>query len=77
MKADSKPLSSFWDAYSRLTESVPLSWQERLFCDHFRNGDIPSALDIPTGLGKTSVMAVWLIVQAWGAHLPRRLVYVV
>ena len=35
------------------------------------------AVDIPTGLGKTSVMALWLIAIAEGANLPRRLVYVV
>jgi CRISPR-associated endonuclease/helicase Cas3 len=32
---------------------------------------------LPTGLGKTSVMAIWLIARAHGAKLPRRLVYVV
>ncbi|MGH9204865.1 MAG: DEAD/DEAH box helicase family protein, partial [Vicinamibacterales bacterium] len=35
------------------------------------------ALDIPTGLGKTATMAVWLVARALGASLPRRLVYVV
>jgi CRISPR-associated endonuclease/helicase Cas3 len=34
-------------------------------------------VDIPTGLGKTAVMALWLIARAGGAQLPRRLVYVV
>jgi CRISPR-associated endonuclease/helicase Cas3 len=38
---------------------------------------LPDALDIPTGLGKTSVMAIWLVARACGARLPRRLVYVV
>ena len=32
---------------------------------------------MPTGLGKTSVMALWLIALAAGADVPRRLVYVV
>lgn len=40
-------------------------------------GTVPAALDIPTGLGKTKVMALWLIALASGAPLPRRLVYVV
>jgi CRISPR-associated endonuclease/helicase Cas3 len=40
-------------------------------------GEIPRALDIPTGLGKTAVMAIWLVARASGARLPRRLVYVV
>ena len=35
------------------------------------------SVDVPTGLGKTSVMALWLIALAEGAELPRRLVYVV
>ena len=34
-------------------------------------------MDVPTGLGKTAVMALWLIALAEGANLPRRLVYVV
>ena len=38
---------------------------------------LPRVVDIPTGLGKTSVMALWLIALAEGARLPRRLVYVV
>src|SRR5262249_25246354 len=40
-------------------------------------GDLPVAVDLPTGLGKTSVMTIWLIARAHGARLPRRLVYVV
>jgi CRISPR-associated endonuclease/helicase Cas3 len=39
--------------------------------------NLPDALDIPTGLGKTSVMAIWLVARTCGASLPRRLVYVV
>ncbi len=54
----------------------PFRWQMRLLRD-LVNGDIPRFVDIPTGLGKTSVMALWLIALAEGAHLPRRLVYVV
>jgi CRISPR-associated endonuclease/helicase Cas3 len=51
-------------------------WQEDLLA-RFKRGDIPSALDIPTGLGKTAVMAIWLVARACGSKLPRRLVYVV
>lgn len=51
-------------------------WQHDLFA-RFQAGRIPAALDIPTGLGKTSVMALWLAARASGAQLPRRLVYVV
>ncbi len=54
----------------------PFRWQRRLF-DDLLEGRVPSALDLPTGLGKTSVMTIWLIARAHGAKLPRRLVYVV
>lgn len=55
---------------------APMRWQQRLYRE-FLDGRIPSALDLPTGLGKTSVITIWLIAQAHGAALPRRLVYVV
>jgi CRISPR-associated endonuclease/helicase Cas3 len=48
----------------------------RLFLD-FIQGKIPEALDVPTGLGKTSVMGIWLAARALGSPVPRRLVYVV
>ncbi len=54
----------------------PFRWQQR-FLNRLINNDIPEVVDIPTGLGKTSVMALWLIALAEGASLPRRLVYVV
>src|SRR5581483_12302271 len=56
--------------------NTPFPWQEKLLI-RFSNGVIDRALDIPTGLGKTSVMAIWLVARARGANLPRRLVYVV
>ena len=63
--------------FKTLTGFSPLSWQSRLFSEYFEKGAIPAAVDIPTGLGKTAVMALWLIARASGAPLPRRLVYVV
>lgn len=54
----------------------PFPWQLDLL-KRFERGEIPPALDIPTGLGKTAVMAIWLVARARGANLPRRLVYVV
>jgi len=63
--------------FKTLTGFSPLSWQSRLFSEYFEKGEIPAAVDIPTGLGKTAVMALWLIARAGGAQLPRRLVYVV
>ncbi len=54
----------------------PFPWQLALL-DRLLRGDCPRALDIPTGLGKTAVMAIWLVARACGANLPRRLVYIV
>jgi CRISPR-associated endonuclease/helicase Cas3 len=56
--------------------SKPFPWQIELL-DRFLNARLPSAVDIPTGLGKTAVMAIWLVSRAAGAKVPRRLVYVV
>lgn len=55
---------------------TPFPWQEELL-KRFINGVPVGAVDIPTGLGKTSVMAIWLVARVVGAKLPRRLVYVV
>ena len=51
-------------------------WQlELLRC--FLRGDKIQALDVPTGLGKTATIGIWLVARALGAPLPCRLVYVV
>jgi CRISPR-associated endonuclease/helicase Cas3 len=54
----------------------PYLWQSDLY-ELLLKGDIPDALDIPTGLGKTAIIAIWLAARVSGAMLPRRLVYVV
>ena len=66
----------FEELFVELTGNPPFPWQRALY-ERLLGGDIPRELDIPTGLGKTSVMAIWLIARATGAELPRRLVYVV
>jgi CRISPR-associated endonuclease/helicase Cas3 len=59
-----------------------MRWQSRLF-DRLRSGnELPRICDLPTGLGKTSVIPIWLIAlaahrQEGSAPLPRRLVYIV
>jgi CRISPR-associated endonuclease/helicase Cas3 len=66
-------------AFQVLTGHSPMRWQCRLF-ERMLGGNLPDAVDLPTGLGKTSVMAIWLLARALaGAEtaLPRRLVYVV
>lgn len=55
---------------------TPFPWQVQLL-SRFMSGTVDRSLDIPTGLGKTAVMAIWLVARAMGAPLPRRLVYVV
>ncbi|WP_186774992.1 type I-G CRISPR-associated helicase/endonuclease Cas3g [Allorhodopirellula solitaria] len=55
----------------------PFPWQNALLDRLTGRVGNRLVLDVPTGLGKTSVMAAWLVALASGADLPRRLVYVV
>lgn len=68
---------SFKKDFEELMGFSPFEWQKCLFHDYFAKGNIPPALDIPTGLGKTLVMAIWYLALKTGAPVPRRLVYVV
>lgn len=61
----------------------PFYWQESLF-ESLRAGQCPTEITVPTGLGKTGIMPVWLLALAWQIEhdsrrltLPRRLVWVV
>ncbi|MDP2320179.1 MAG: type I-U CRISPR-associated helicase/endonuclease Cas3 [Acidobacteriota bacterium] len=67
---------SFDDDFTLLTSNPPFPWQRALY-ERFVACDFPKACDLPTGLGKTSVMALWLLALARNPRLPRRLVYVV
>ncbi len=68
----------FDTAFAALTGNEPFPWQRALYEKHFSKGDIPASCNLPTGLGKTSVIAVWLIALAnHPDRMPRRLVYVV
>jgi CRISPR-associated endonuclease/helicase Cas3 len=70
---------SFDKAYRELTGHNHFPWQKRLY-EAFIKGCIPGTCDIPTGLGKTSVIAIWLLALASKSpetKIPRRLVYVV
>ncbi len=67
-----------------MTDHAPLEWQRRLFAKYLAVGRIPRSVTLPTGLGKTSVIPIWLIALAQSAsesagvpRLPRRLVYIV
>ncbi len=71
----------FKDAFKKLTTHEPFKWQTRLYTDYFSLGKLPDVIDIPTGLGKTSIMAIWYLAFKAGValpeRLPRRLIYVV
>jgi CRISPR-associated endonuclease/helicase Cas3 len=68
----------FRRVFETLTGRRPFPWQEALYHDWLARGVFPDSCDIPTGLGKTLVIAVWLIAYAIRPDtVPRRLVYVV
>lgn len=75
-------MPEFLPAYLAITGHPPFRWQTRLF-ERLIRGEVPQRCDLPTGLGKTSVIAIWLIALASQLakerrpRLPRRLVYVV
>lgn len=76
------PSIQFDTAFSALTDHRPLGWQRRLFDRLYSGQEIPRVCDLPTGLGKTSVIPIFVIALARQAEdgsvsLPRRLVYVV
>jgi CRISPR-associated endonuclease/helicase Cas3 len=71
----------FAASFEALTGHKPLRWQLRLF-ERLAERAVPRVCDLPTGLGKTSVIVIWLIALAAQARaeritLPRRLVYIV
>ncbi len=76
------PAPPFDASFSALTGYSPMRWQARLF-RRMVDGAIPPACDLPTGLGKTSVIPIWLIAlvsrvrTAGSPPFPRRLVYIV
>ncbi len=71
------PSLPFAAAFRYLTENNPFPWQSALY-ERFTTNDLPSSANIPTGLGKTSIIAVWLVALAqYPDRVPRRLVYVV
>jgi CRISPR-associated endonuclease/helicase Cas3 len=69
--------------FNKLTGKEPFAWQRELFL-RLTRGAFPSECDIPTGLGKTSIIAIWLLAlandltrQGSERNIPLRLVYVV
>lgn len=71
---------NFDRAFKLLTGNPPFPWQRALYRRFVgeESGGIPQSCSLPTGLGKTSVVAIWLIALANRPDLiPRRLIYVV
>jgi len=72
----------FKDAYRALTgHPLHFPWQKRTF-EKLAEGRPPEIVNLPTGTGKTSLIALWLIAIGWQGSqgtitLPRRLVWVV
>ena len=71
----------FAKSFEALTGFSPMKWQTRLY-ERMLANDIPNVLSLPTGLGKTSVIPIWLIALCYQAQndkitLPRRMAYVV
>lgn len=65
-------------AFSALTGNPPFPWQRELYAKWLSVGKFPDSCNLPTGLGKTSVVAIWLVALAnHPTKLPRRLEYVV
>jgi CRISPR-associated endonuclease/helicase Cas3 len=71
-------VARFDTVFEALTGNPPFPWQQSLYDDWFAQGVIPPSCNLPTGLGKTSVIPIWLIALANNpGKVPRRLVYVV
>ncbi|MFG0285902.1 MAG: type I-U CRISPR-associated helicase/endonuclease Cas3 [Phycisphaerales bacterium JB039] len=70
-------LADFSATFEALTDHAPLPWQQRAYAQ-FATDQWQQVVALPTGLGKTALMAVWLIALASvGPRAPRRLVYIV
>ncbi|MGA2059774.1 MAG: type I-U CRISPR-associated helicase/endonuclease Cas3 [Thermoguttaceae bacterium] len=69
----------FTPAFEALTGNLPFPWQEDLYKRLIGNEDqFPEQCAIPTGLGKTAIIPIWLIALANDhTKVPRRLVYIV
>ena len=75
------PGATFSDFLQALRGREPFPWQDSL-AERLAEGDPPSILDVPTGLGKTSVLHCWAYALASQARmaertLPLRLCFVV
>lgn len=73
---------TFDDLFLSLTGHAPFPWQQALFAE-FLQKQFRKTCDVPTGLGKTSIITIWLLALLHHARtntpkdFPRRLIYVV
>ncbi len=54
----------FDQSFTALAGFPPFPWQRLLFDQYLSKGELPAGVDIPTGLGKTAIMAIWLLARA-------------
>ncbi len=70
--------TTFTTTFKTLTDHAPFPWQIDLYEKWVAKGEPPHSCNLATGLGKTSIIAIWLIVLInHPDKAPRRLVYVV
>ena len=62
--------------FRAIVDHDPYPWQRHFYGALIR-GDVPDAVDIPTGLGKTLCVLLALLAGLANPSLPRRIVYVV
>ena len=75
-KTDSLPELPSIPHFHAVTDQDPYPWQRRLY-GRLLNGEVPEALEIPTGLGKTTSVLIALLARLVNPNLPRRVVHVV
>src|ERR1035437_8658880 len=75
-------MMTFEQLFKAGTGHAPFRWQARLY-GQLLKGKLPPRCNLPTGLGKTSIIHIWLLARAEqlrighaGITLPRRLVYI-
>ena len=62
--------------FRALTGRDPWPWQRRLHAALVR-GEVPQAVAVPTGAGKTAAVPIALLARLANPELPRRIVYIV
>lgn len=69
-------VEAFSQWYQRIHGYEPFPWQIGL-AQEISNGNPPDEISVPTGSGKTSIIAVWVWAHEQRLSVPTRLVYVI